>query len=99
MVSDKWMDAPLEDSEIWGQEPATIWRRGLKITRQPSEAQQNEKLSFTALSHHIDSLAQPERGVGVEEENVAAVIQSMLPNTTVRRKLFLNEGYVIESYS
>lgn len=73
VVSDKWMDAPLEDTEIWGQERATIWRRDLKITRQPGEAQQNEKISFTALSHHIDSLAQPERGVGVEE-NVAAVI-------------------------
>jgi len=43
MVSEKWMDAPLEDSEIWGQEHATIWRRDFKITRQPSEAQQNEK--------------------------------------------------------
>lgn len=55
VVSEKWMDVPLEDSEIWGQEHATIWRRDLKITRQPGEAQQNEKLSFTALSHYIDS--------------------------------------------
>ena len=79
VVSGKWMDAPLEDSEIWGQEHATIWRRDLKITRQTGEAQQNEKLSFTVLSHHIDSLAQSERGVGVEEENVAAVIRSAMP--------------------
>lgn len=74
VVSEKGMDAPLEDSEIWGQEQATIWQRDLKIIRQPGEAQQNEKLSFTALSHHIVSLIQPERGVVVEEENVAAVI-------------------------
>lgn len=52
------------------------------MRRQPGEAQQNEKLSFTALSHHIDSLAQPERGVGVEKGNVAAaVIRSAMPTT------------------
>jgi len=38
--------------------------------------------SFTALSHHIDSLAKSERGVGVEEENVAAVIQSTIQSDT-----------------
>lgn len=54
VVSDKWMDVPLEDSEIWGQEHVIIWRRDLKMRRQPGEAQQNEKLSFTALSHHIE---------------------------------------------
>lgn len=61
VVSDNWMDAPLEDSEIRGQEHDTIWRRDFKITKQPGEAEQNEKLSFTALSHQIENV-QPERG-------------------------------------
>lgn len=37
-------------------------KRDLKITRQPGEAQQNEKLVFSVLSHQIDLLAQSERG-------------------------------------
>lgn len=61
VVSDKGMDASLGDSEKWGQEHATVGKRDLKITRQPGEAQQNDKLGFTVLSHQIDLLAQPEK--------------------------------------
>lgn len=57
VVSDKWMDAPLEDREVWGQEHATICRTDLKIASEPGEVQQNEQLGFAAFSHRINSLA------------------------------------------
>lgn len=38
-------------------------RKGdLKITGQPGEAQQNDKLGFTVLSHQIGLPANPENG-------------------------------------
>lgn len=61
-VSDEGMDAPPGDSEIWGQEHVTIGKRDLKITRQPGETKQNDKLGFTVLSHPTDLLAHPEKG-------------------------------------